>query len=149
VTLTQIQDLETNSESPVTAISSDPGSSATFLASFADGTVKVFDRRLEEEDSIVRAYRGHTSWVQNVRWHPFLIGQFFSARYVTFHISWVPPAHVPFSLDGEVKLWDLRGHHGPLDVWTRSEGISAFDVHSQSGVFGMCVRLHYLNDDFI
>jgi regulatory associated protein of mTOR len=104
----------------VTAIASDLGSTTTFLASFADGSVKVFDRRLEEEDSIVRAYRSHASWVQNVRWHPFYSGQFFSA-----------------SIDGEVKLWDLRGQHGPVDVWTRPEGISAFDVHAQSGVFGM------------
>jgi len=34
--------LEINSESPVTSITSDPGSSQTFIASFADGTVSVW-----------------------------------------------------------------------------------------------------------
>jgi regulator-associated protein of mTOR len=64
----------------VTAIASDPGSSATVVASFADGAVKVFDRRLEEEDAIVRSYTDHSSWVQNVRWRPNLGAQLLSAR---------------------------------------------------------------------
>jgi regulator-associated protein of mTOR len=75
------KDLDTNTESPVTAIVSENGSSSTFVAGFADGAVKVFDRRLEEEDAIVRSYSEHTSWVQNVRWHPTLGGQFLSARF--------------------------------------------------------------------
>jgi regulatory associated protein of mTOR len=67
----------------MTAIVSDGGSSQTFIASFGDGVVKVFDRRLEEEDAVVRSYSDHTSWVQNVRWHPKLSGQFLSARQVS------------------------------------------------------------------
>jgi regulator-associated protein of mTOR len=64
----------------VTAIVSDSGSSQTFIASFADGVIKVFDRRLEEEDAVVRSYSDHAAWVQNVRWHPKVSGQFLSAR---------------------------------------------------------------------
>lgn len=72
--------MDTNSESPVTAMASDMGNSQTFAASFADGMVKIFDRRIEEEDSIVRTYPDHSSWVQNVRWHPKQGLQFISAR---------------------------------------------------------------------
>lgn len=72
--------MATKSDSPVTAIVSDHGSALTFLASFADGAVKVFDRRVEDDCAIVRSYSEHTSWVQNVRWHPTLSGQFLSAR---------------------------------------------------------------------
>jgi regulatory associated protein of mTOR len=71
--------MNTNSESPVTALVSDSRSPQTFIASFADGVVKVFDRRLQEEDTVVRTYSDHTAWVQNVRWHPKLSRQILSA----------------------------------------------------------------------
>ncbi|KAG5654155.1 hypothetical protein H0H81_006867 [Sphagnurus paluster] len=118
-TETQGLDLDTNSESPVTAIVSDNISAQTFIASFADGVVRVFDRRLEDEDAIVRTYSEHTSWVQNVRWHPTVGGQLLSA-----------------SLDGQVKLWDLRGSDNAVEtIDLLPNGLSAFDVHSTSGVF--------------
>lgn len=78
-----MQDLETNSDSPVTAIASERGPSSVLLAGFADGVTKVFDRRLEEDDAIVQSFNEHTSWVQNVRWHPHFGNQFLSARSVT------------------------------------------------------------------
>jgi regulator-associated protein of mTOR len=52
------------------------------VAGFGDGSVKVFDRRLDEEDAVVRSYSEHTSWVQNARWHPKVNGQIVSARSV-------------------------------------------------------------------
>ncbi|KAF5385356.1 hypothetical protein D9615_001068 [Tricholomella constricta] len=117
-TETQGLDLDTNSESPVTAIVSDNVSAQTFIASFADGVVRVFDRRLEDEDAIIRTYSDHTSWVQNVRWHPTAGGQLLSA-----------------SLDGQVKLWDLRGSDNAVETFdVLPNGLSAFDVHSTSGV---------------
>ncbi|EAU92443.2 mip1 [Coprinopsis cinerea okayama7 len=118
-TETQGMDLDTNSDSPVTAICSDHVSNQTFIASFADGVVKIFDRRLEDEDAIVRTYVDHTSWVQNVRWHPRLGGRFLSA-----------------SVDGQVKVWDLRGADMATKTWDiQAHGLSAFDVHPTSCVF--------------
>ncbi|KAL4070418.1 raptor N-terminal caspase like domain-containing protein [Scleroderma citrinum] len=114
-----VLNLETNSESPVTSIMSDYGSSSTFISAFADGAVKMFDRRLEEEDAVVRTYQGHHSWVQNVRYHPKLSGQFLSA-----------------SLAGDVRLWDVRGPDRPVQVLDlHPGGLSTFDVHPQTGVF--------------
>ncbi|KAL6307817.1 hypothetical protein BKA93DRAFT_767971 [Sparassis latifolia] len=118
-TESQVVDLDTNSDSPVTALVCDVGSSHTFLASFADGTVKVYDRRLEEEDAVVRSYNEHTSWVQNIKWHPSFSGQFLSG-----------------SMDGEVKLWDMRGGERSMQTWDMfPQGLSAFDVHEQTDVF--------------
>jgi regulator-associated protein of mTOR len=43
---------------------------------------------------------------------------------------------VPYSLDGEVKLWDLRGSDKALQTWNPlPHGLAAFDVHPQTGVF--------------
>jgi regulator-associated protein of mTOR len=135
-----LKDLDTNSESPVTAITSDQRSSSIFVASFADGHVKVFDRRLEEEDAIVRTYTDHASWVQNVRCHPFRGEQFLSARseFKLLHLLSRNPTNHMFldSLDGTVKLWDLRGAGVAAKSWdVHPSGLSAFDVHSQTGVF--------------
>ncbi|KAG1895083.1 WD40-repeat-containing domain protein, partial [Suillus fuscotomentosus] len=118
-TETQVLDLETNCESPVTSITSDQGSSSTFIIGFADGLVKIFDRRLEEEDAMVRSYHDHHSWVQNVKYHLHISGQFLSG-----------------SLAGEVRLWDLRGSDTAIQAWDLHHmGLSAFNVHSQTGVF--------------
>ncbi|KZV72684.1 hypothetical protein PENSPDRAFT_750813 [Peniophora sp. CONT] len=118
-TETQLLDLATRQESPVTTLASESGPSATVLAGFADGAVKVFDRRMDEDDAVVRAYNDHYGWVQNVRWHPHLPGQFLSA-----------------SLAGEIRLWDIRGSDRAVEQWQPfNDGLSAFDVHAQAGVF--------------
>ncbi|KAE9410212.1 hypothetical protein BT96DRAFT_952907 [Gymnopus androsaceus JB14] len=120
---TEIQglDLDTASDAPVTSIASDPGSTQIFVAGFGDGWIKVFDRRLEEEEAIVQTHRGHGSWVQNVKPHPTMAYQFLSA-----------------SVEGEVKLWDLRGRTDhAVTTWDLMQdiGLSAFDVHSTAEVF--------------
>ncbi|KZT01152.1 WD40 repeat-like protein [Laetiporus sulphureus 93-53] len=128
-TESQVNDLETNSDSPVTALASDEGSSSVFLASFSDGAIKVFDRRLDEEDAVVRVYRDHSSWVQNVRWHPTIGGTFLSG-----------------SLDGEVKMWDVRGGNQAFKTWDlHPHGLSAFDVHEQTEVFAATSSLLQTN----
>ncbi len=67
----------------MTSIACEDLSGSLFLTSFADGTVKLFDRRLEEDAAVVQEYASHTSWIQNVKWHPTANGQFVSARSVS------------------------------------------------------------------
>ena len=64
----------------MTAIVSDQGSGSIFVAAFGDGMVKVFDRRMEDDEAIVQKYNAHSSWVQNVRWNPSSDKQILSAR---------------------------------------------------------------------
>ncbi|KAJ3739761.1 hypothetical protein DFH05DRAFT_1512697 [Lentinula detonsa] len=120
---TEIQglDMDTASDAPVTSIASDPDSSQIFVAGFGDGWIKVFDRRFEEDEAIVQTHRGHAAWVQNIKPHPTMKYQFLSA-----------------SVEGEVKLWDLRGRTDQaLTTWNFMQdlGLSAFDVHSTAKVF--------------
>lgn len=59
--------------------------SLSLLASgFGDGMVKIFDKRLEEDEAVVHLCGGHASWVQNVCWSPTHGKQFLSARFVSF-----------------------------------------------------------------
>ena len=46
----------------------------------------------------------------------------------------------PDSLDGEVKLWDIRGGDSAMQTWDMfPHGLSAFDVHEQTEVFAAYV----------
>ncbi|TDL29563.1 hypothetical protein BD410DRAFT_780006 [Rickenella mellea] len=113
-----LTDLSTHSESPVTAICSDHESTSVFLAGFGDGVVKLFDRRMDEDDAVVRTYQEHSTWVQNIRWQKGTGKSLLSA-----------------SLDGEVRLWDVRSSNESVHKWTHPEGLSAFDAHEQAAVF--------------
>lgn len=52
----------------MTSIAHDPDSRSLFVATFGDGTVKIFDKRLDEDDAVVKVYQEHSSWVHGVRW---------------------------------------------------------------------------------
>lgn len=64
-------------------MAAEPSSLSLLTAGFGDGVVKVFDKRLEEEEAVVHLCGGHASWVQKVCWSPTQPKQFFSARYGT------------------------------------------------------------------
>lgn len=81
----------------------------------------MFDQRLEEEESIVRTFSDHSSWIQKIRPNPTNSHQFLSS-----------------SVDGAVKLWDLRGSHSvPVEAWQFDQGLACFDVHSLADVFAV------------
>lgn len=43
---------------------------------------------------------------------------------------------IHYSLDGQVKIWDLRGSDNAVKTWElHANGLSAFDVHPSAGVF--------------
>jgi regulator-associated protein of mTOR len=47
------------------------------------------------------------------------------------------------SLDGQVKLWDMRGPPLPIQTWNiQPQGLSAFDTHPMAGVFAALVQSH-------
>ncbi|KAF7302526.1 WD-REPEATS-REGION domain-containing protein [Mycena chlorophos] len=126
-------DIDTESDSPVTSLVSrvTPGFPSTlFAAGFANGEIRLFDRRDPDSNSVVRHYHDHESWVQNVRPHPTKPSHFLSA-----------------SLDGKVKLWDMRAaQEHPLQTWDMyQEGLAAFDVHPHAGVWAASSSLNHRN----
>ncbi|KAE8233267.1 hypothetical protein CF326_g1698 [Tilletia indica] len=87
-----ICDIPTHTSSPVSSITSEANVGHIFVAGFGDGTVGVYDRRNPPKASLVRLWEEHQTWVQNVRLQ----------RYGTREL-------VSTSMDGEVRLWDIRG----------------------------------------
>ncbi|KAK0540795.1 Target of rapamycin complex 1 subunit kog1 [Tilletia horrida] len=87
-----ICDIPTHTSACVSSISSDSTVGHIFVAGFGDGTVGVYDRRNPPKASLVRLWEEHQTWVQTVRLQ----------RYGTREL-------VSTSMDGEVRLWDIRG----------------------------------------
>jgi len=122
-------DIHTLAQSPVTAIASDHQSNSTFVATFADGAMRVFDKRCKPEDAVVRVYRDHQTWVQNVRWRRGGDKELMTA-----------------SVDGEVRLWDIRGSSPCVDEWNLfPAGLAAFDMHEQTDVFAASSAVTLVN----
>jgi hypothetical protein len=58
-----------------------------FIAGFADGSLQMYDKRMDEK-AVVGTFMRHEAWVQKVKLHPQDQWQFMSARYV---VCFVPP----------------------------------------------------------
>lgn len=74
------QEFSTQSESPVTSIVSDPDAPSIFAMSFGDGTIQLYDKRLDDKDAVMSAWKAHDSWVHGVRWQRGGTKDFVSAR---------------------------------------------------------------------
>ncbi|KAL7747194.1 Target of rapamycin complex 1 subunit kog1 [Sorochytrium milnesiophthora] len=86
-----VLDLHTRSATSITSIVADATNSQILLASFGDGAVRVYDRRKEPRDSMVTMFKEHKSWAVGVSM------QAHGSKLIT-----------SASVDGSVKLWDLR-----------------------------------------
>ena len=82
----------------------------------------------------------HTASIQrgcNLRVGREVLDEKFSLQGIFFLI--IPPSNLlkrHSSLDGDVKLWDVRGGSSSLDGWKMfPEGLSTFDMHDQCGVY--------------
>lgn len=76
------QEIPTQADSPVTQITSLPLSNSLILASFANGDIKLFDRRMTYEDALCHTLSDHSTWVHGVRVVPNNYSQCVSARCV-------------------------------------------------------------------
>ncbi|GJJ13057.1 hypothetical protein Clacol_007306 [Clathrus columnatus] len=115
---TKVDSISTQSNSPLTALTADFSSSPLIVAGFADGTIKVFDRRLRDLDSVIRIHREHASWIVGAK----------CQRHDEKTL-------VTASVDGQVHLWDSRNAGQSLHTWRIHERMASFDLHEQTGVF--------------
>lgn len=105
----------------MTSLSSETDVGHIFTAGFGDGTVGVYDRRNPPEASLVRLWEEHQTWVQNVH-----LQKRGNRELVTA------------SVDGEVRLWDIRGRSSifKTNLNRRLGGkLSCMAVHERIPVF--------------
>ncbi|KZO89688.1 hypothetical protein CALVIDRAFT_491487 [Calocera viscosa TUFC12733] len=114
-----ISNIPTGEASCVTSLSLDYESNTQFAAGFGDGTMAVFDFRLRPEDAAVASFARHRSWLQKVQWNRRASREILSA-----------------SVDGEVRLWDLRAPDWSVADWRlHRQGLSSFAMHDNAPVF--------------
>ncbi|KIJ53748.1 hypothetical protein M422DRAFT_25548 [Sphaerobolus stellatus SS14] len=114
----KVDNISTQSNSPLTALVADFAISPIVVAGFADGAVKTYDRRIRDADAIVRTYHEHAGWVVGAKCQ-----------------KGDEKALVTASMDGEVHLWDSRNATRSVQSWHMHDHLASFDVHDQTSVF--------------
>lgn len=82
-----------------------------------DGSVRLFDRRLPQNESRIMTWREHNSSVLDVN-----LQKNNSTRLITG------------SSDGDVRIFDLR-KNSSVNVFHTIQGLSAFCVHPTTNIF--------------
>ncbi|QRV97289.1 WD repeat protein [Ceratobasidium sp. AG-Ba] len=112
----------TQMDTCVTSIAFDPDGPNAFLASSADGRLCLYDRRIGGHASMVRNWHRHQAWIESVHWQTGGMKSIMTA-----------------SVDGEVRLWDLRDRDGvglSGKKWQpHGNALANFAMHPKAGVF--------------
>ncbi|WWC88789.1 uncharacterized protein L201_003702 [Kwoniella dendrophila CBS 6074] len=121
-----LRDIATQAGANLTAIASDEPEGNVFVAGFGDGVVRLFDKRAEDAGEVVlRTWRQHKIWIQSVHL------QRGSMREL-----------VTGSMDGEVRVWDVRKPDEPLyTIPRRDDGLMALAVHTGASVLARTTAL--------
>lgn len=123
-------DIPAKSSSLITSLTSDQLSGNIFVAGFADGSLRVYDRRLDSRDSMVRLWRStggkQNSWINNVHLQRGGYRELVSG-----------------TTNGVVELWDIRSQNAVLsfvDEGQRGSGqkimstMTSMQVHEHAPV---------------
>ncbi|ODQ67706.1 hypothetical protein NADFUDRAFT_19895 [Nadsonia fulvescens var. elongata DSM 6958] len=118
-----IADIPARSPCSVTSITSDQVAGNLFIAGFDDGSLRVYDRRLDNRESLVRMWRGqHESKILKVRMQRGGLRELVSG-----------------SVDGNVCIWDIRASE-PLTKIRAHREIGAIDVHEHAPIIATGFR---------
>ncbi|KAG9473482.1 hypothetical protein GDO78_004012 [Eleutherodactylus coqui] len=112
----KVQDIPTGADSCVTSLSCDSHRSL-IVAGLGDGSVRIFDRRMSQNDCRVMTYREHTAWVVKTHLQKETDGNILSV-----------------SVNGDVRCFDPRI---PESISTLQivKGLTALDYHPQADLF--------------
>ncbi|KAK9695623.1 Target of rapamycin complex 1 subunit kog1 [Basidiobolus ranarum] len=115
---TCVSELPSRSGSCVTSLTSEKITGDIIVGGFGDGTVRVYDRRMDPRDSMVMCWREHPGWVINVHM------QHGGNREL-----------VSGSVAGDIKLWDIRHPTSIYTIEAHTQELTALAVHEHAPVF--------------
>ncbi|KAK9477112.1 raptor N-terminal caspase like domain-containing protein [Lipomyces japonicus] len=110
-------DIPARSGSPITSLTSDQVAGHILIAGFGDGALRVYDRRLDPREAMVKVWKYHKSWVLNVHM------QRGGARELASG-----------SVDGKIHIWDLRMDTPVLSFQAHERGMRAVQVHEHAPI---------------
>ncbi|KAF3941315.1 hypothetical protein ABW19_dt0202382 [Dactylella cylindrospora] len=113
-----LQDIPARSGSCITSLTSDQVAGNIFVAGFGDGAVRVYDRRMDPRDAMVKVWKEHKAWITKVHMQRGGLREL-----------------VTGSTNGDVKLWDIRNPSALLDVLAHKSGMRSLAVHEHAPVF--------------
>jgi regulator-associated protein of mTOR len=118
-----IRDIGTRSSACITSLTSDQVEGNIFVAGFGNGSVKAYDQRCEDKDTLVRGWNEHKSWIVGVHLQRGGMRELISAE-----------------SNGSIRLWDLRypgavAALNPPSSKTEPRTLRTLSVHEHAPVF--------------
>lgn len=126
-------DIPARSSSSITSLTSDQVAGDIFIAGFDDGTIRVYDTRLDSRESMVMTWKSPRQQQQQQQQQ----GQQFigtgSIRNVHMQRGGFREL-ISGSADGYVNVWDLRLQNPVLTYTTPEKSIRSMDVHEHAPI---------------
>lgn len=122
-----IYDVPARSGSCITSLTSDQVANQIFAAGFGDGAVRIYDKRMDARDSMIKLWKDHKAWVTDVHMQRGGNRELVSS-----------------CVTGEVKLWDLRRDHCVSEIEAHSGGLRSLAVHEHAPVLATGSGNHML-----
>ncbi|CAG8490380.1 572_t:CDS:2 [Paraglomus occultum] len=111
-----VVDIPTRTGSAVTSLTSDGGN--LFVAGFADGAIRLYDRRVSPNDAMTLVNKEHKNSIVNVVWQKGSAQELVSG-----------------SKSGEIKVWDIRTNWSKVSIPDNNLAqMAAMDVHQHTNV---------------
>ncbi|KAG0761248.1 hypothetical protein G6F32_001269 [Rhizopus arrhizus] len=110
-----VMDIPTKSLACVTSITSDQVNGNIIVAGFGDGSIGVYDRRLDPKECLVKKWEEHKAWITNIHLQ----------REGTREL-------VSGGLEGDIKIWDIR----------ESQSLRTIEAHSRNDMTSLAVHDH-------
>ncbi|KAG5438878.1 hypothetical protein PCANB_002208 [Pneumocystis canis] len=107
-----LNNIPTKSKNCITSITSDETEGNIFIASFADGAIRIYDQRNPPEDAMVRVWKEHKSWIPTVSLQKSGNRELVSG-----------------SISGDIKLWDIRLNDSIRTINAHLDGLRSLSVH--------------------